>query len=317
MNFFLKHGICFVLVCFTSKGYTTFAQDVLYDNGTWNGLGAYSIWSPPNPRRSLLDDFELPPGGGKVDKWSTWMIWDSLQGTGHATKVELTFYSDVNGRPNFNDQLAFVSTTNINETIEGSQAFDRDIIIMTAHFQEIDIPEGRIWVDMIWFAPSGDNSFMLTADLHFTECWTDYEDFPPPGPGNAIFGVDSDLSFALWGSRITCLDLTIDNLIAGEQATFTITGGTPNNKAITVYGLQQGSTVINNIAGYCATFEIQNINQNKIIGGINRTFDSNGEITFDLMIPNEAAGIEVFIQTAQKNTCPEECMSNLIEAVVE
>ncbi len=306
-----------IVLCISIAGVSAKAQNIIYDNGPADLGGGYSILE--NPRRSLLDDFELPPGGGVVNGWSTWMIWDTLQGVGHADRVELTFYSDIHGKPNFNDQLAFVSTTDIVESLDGRQFFGRDLIILSVGFTDVAIPDGRLWIDAIWFNNADDNAFMVAQNdtINYTPCWTDYEDFPPPGPGDVIFGINKDLVFTLYGTPTYCLDLTIDNLIAGEQATFTITGGTPNKKAITVYGLQSGSTVIDNIAGYCATFEIQNINQNKIIGGINRTFDSNGEITFNLMIPNEAAGIEVFIQTAQKNTCPEECMSNLIEAVVE
>ncbi len=113
-----------------------------------------------------------------------------------------------------------------------------------------------------------------------------------------------------------CLDLTVNNLAAGERASFTITNGSVGAKAVTVYGTRSGQTVVNDIAGYCATFGIKGINQNKVIGGLNRTFDANGEIAFGLNIPGGASGLHVFFQSAQKGTCPDECMSNLVEMVV-
>ncbi len=114
-----------------------------------------------------------------------------------------------------------------------------------------------------------------------------------------------------------CLSLTAQDLIAGQTATFKITQGTPNAKAITVYGTKPGTTKIQNIAKYCATFGINNINQSKIIGGSNRTFDQNGQITFNLKIPNNTAGLNVLFQSAQHNTCPEECMSSLVKMIVQ
>jgi len=294
------------------------AQNILYDNGPFFGQSkGLSIWTPPNPRRSLLDDFELAPGGGTINAWSTWMVWGELQGPGHASKVELTFYGDVNGTPDFNNQIAFVSTTDIEEVLEGSQVFNRDIIIMTARFPGVFIPDGRTWVDMIWFEPSGDISFLLTSKIKFTESWTDYEDFPPPGPGRNVFGEDSDLIFTLYGTPTPCLNLTVDNLIAGKNATFTITNGTPGARAVTVFGTQPGQTIIKNLANYCATFGIKNINQTKIIGGTNRIFGAAGKITFNQKVPQQAKNLTVLFQSAQQNTCPDECVSNLVEMTVQ
>ena len=313
-NFLNFTIITILLLTFVHK---TSAQNILYDNGQWNGIGGYSVWTPPNPRRSLLDDFELPAGGGIIDAWSTWMLWDTLQGPGHASKIELTFYGDAGGGPDFTNQLAFISTMDIDEVLEGGKGFDRDIIIMTAHFPGVFIPEGRVWIDMIWFEPTGDNSFMLTTDINFSECWTDYEDFPPPGPGSVIFGQETDMTFTLYGTPAPCLNLTVDNLIAGKNASFTITNGTPGARAVTVYGTKPGQTIIKNLANYCATFGIQNINQSKIIGGTNRIFGAAGKITFNQQVPKQAKNLTVLFQSAQQGTCPEECTSNLVEMTVQ
>jgi len=116
--------------------------------------------------------------------------------------------------------------------------------------------------------------------------------------------------------NISCLNLTVDNLIAGKNATITITKGTPGAKALTVYGLTTGQTSIQYFYNYCATFGI-NTNQNNIIGGINRIFDTNGRISFKQNIPQHTAGLTLLFQSAEQNTCPDECVSNLVEMTVQ
>ncbi len=119
------------------------------------------------------------------------------------------------------------------------------------------------------------------------------------------------------GSNGDCLDLTIENLVAGERAIFALSGGTPGAKAATVYGTKFGKVSIKDYAGFCATFGIAGVKQDKVIGGLNRTFDGNGELTFELAVPANLAGQPVMFQTAQKDTCPDECVSNVVETVVQ
>ncbi len=114
-----------------------------------------------------------------------------------------------------------------------------------------------------------------------------------------------------------CLDLVVDNLVAGQQATFTITKGTPGANAATVYGTKPGQTSVDDYAGYCATFGINGVKPDKVIGGLKRTFDNNGKITFNLKIPPSTLGADVLFQSAQHGTCPDQCMSNLVEAIVQ
>ena len=115
---------------------------------------------------------------------------------------------------------------------------------------------------------------------------------------------------------ISCLNLTVDNLIAGKNATFTITNGTPGAKSLTVYGQTPGQTSIQYFYNYCATFGI-NTNQNNIIGGTNRIFDTNGQISFKQPVPQQTAGLTLLFQSAQQGTCPDECTTNLVEMTVQ
>jgi len=116
---------------------------------------------------------------------------------------------------------------------------------------------------------------------------------------------------------IACLSLDVQNLVAGQRAQFTITGGTPGARGVTLYGLNKGKTIANNMAGYCATIGIKDV---IIIGGIrglNRVFNANGEITFNQTVPDNATGVTVFFQSAEQGTCPDECVSNLVEQIIQ
>jgi len=117
--------------------------------------------------------------------------------------------------------------------------------------------------------------------------------------------------------NVGCLNLVVDNLIAGQQALFTITNGTPGKRVIAVYGRNAGNTIVNNISRYCATFDIQGV---KIIGklhGLNRVFNANGEITFNQFVPANAAGVALLFQAAEQGTCPDECVSNLVVQIIQ
>ncbi len=137
----------------------------------------------------------------------------------------------------------------------------------------------------------------------------------------AVGAIGDDDNGAQSGSayvfKAECINLSVENLVAGDLATFRISGGTPGEKAVTVYGLAEGQTVVDDILGYCATFEIAGVNQSRIVGGLNYTFDEFGEITFNQFVPPAASGITVFIQSAERGSCPDDCMSNLVEAVVQ
>ncbi len=114
-----------------------------------------------------------------------------------------------------------------------------------------------------------------------------------------------------------CLSLSFDQLVAGEKTLFTISRGTPGARGVTVYGTRAGQTVVDNVADYCATFGIKGINQNKVIGGANLKFNAAGLIRFGVNIPGGASGLQVFFQSAQQGTCPDECMSNRLEATIQ
>ncbi len=117
---------------------------------------------------------------------------------------------------------------------------------------------------------------------------------------------------------IFCLNLDVQNLVSGQSAVFTITNGTPGSKVATAVGLKSGTTVINDVLGYCATFGIANVNdRGDLVGGLNQVFDANGMVSFQQTVPARAQGVTILFQSAENGTCPNECMSNIVTQVVQ
>ncbi len=114
-----------------------------------------------------------------------------------------------------------------------------------------------------------------------------------------------------------CLDLAVTNLVASEDALVKITEGLPGARAVTFYGTRLGQTVVSDNSGYCATLGIKGLSQSKVIGGINQVFDMNGEISFNQLVPGNTVGTHIFFQSAMRGTCPDECVSNLVDMVVQ
>jgi len=110
-----------------------------------------------------------------------------------------------------------------------------------------------------------------------------------------------------------CLRLDVANLLAGERAALTVLNGTPGEKALTVFGFEAGETEVNNVAGYCATFGINGLNRSQILEGVDHTFGDDGRIEISIPIPGNAAGRRFLFQSAQRGTCPAECVSNVVE----
>jgi hypothetical protein len=112
-----------------------------------------------------------------------------------------------------------------------------------------------------------------------------------------------------------CLSLGVDQLIGGARTTWTLSNGTPNATAAIVYGTAPGSTNVNGFAGYCASFGIKGVNQSKLI--CQKRFDGAGQFTCAKPIPVNLVGKQLLFQGAQKDTCPDQCMSNLLDLVVQ
>ncbi len=116
------------------------------------------------------------------------------------------------------------------------------------------------------------------------------------------------------GPSAPCLELRVDRLVGGSKADWNVSGATAGEQVAIVYGFAPGSTVVNGFAGYCASFGIQGVNQNKLI--CTKAADGGGNVTCTKPIPGGASGTRVLSQAAERNTCPDECVSNLDDQVV-
>jgi len=167
----------------------------------------------------------------------------------------------------------------------------------------------------ISFSSGPDQNFNVTYLAGFYGFTSDARDITGVVISNngSFFGFDFD-NFTFDEIPVDCLAMTVDPLVAGQSATWNVSGATAGEQVAIVYGFGPGSTGVNGIAGYCATFGIQGVNQNKVI--CRKTADGNGDVSCRKSIPAGVKGRRVLTQAAERNTCPDECVSNLDDQVV-
>lgn len=117
---------------------------------------------------------------------------------------------------------------------------------------------------------------------------------------------------------IPCLELTVDNLVGGNDALFTVTGGAPGERGLIVWGLPDTpNSSFTDVKGWCATFGF-NINMQgrkfRIVGS--DIFDNNGQVQVTKPVAENLTGRELLFQAAEHNTCPSECTSKVVDEVV-
>ncbi len=117
------------------------------------------------------------------------------------------------------------------------------------------------------------------------------------------------------GGSGDCLDMTVDALVAGNNATWAVSSATPNATIAVVYGFAGGSTNVNSVAGYCATFDIAGVNTSRVI--CQKAADGSGNANCSKSIPDFAFGKRILSQAAERDTCPDECVSNLDDQIVQ
>jgi len=146
---------------------------------------------------------------------------------------------------------------------------------------------------------SAEGSFDTTecVDLGFNTC---------PDPLQSAIG--------FWGfaGPSDCLVLSNTGYVAGASTTWAISGGTPGQKGVVVYGFNAGSLNLNgfDIAGrtWCAEIGIAGVNPSKIVGNP-KILDANGEATWSKTIPLNQQGNTILTQAVGSDTCPDPCQS--------
>ncbi len=348
-NYLVKHLLLMatVLTILLTTATTPVAQadptvlyDTLYlfdndliDGGVGNAIGGATAF----PTLGTLDSQVADDFTTNDDYQITRITRDFMSyfGSTPAEGVRVQFYLDINGKP---EEEVYAETTllpgefdaiDLGELI-GFQSWRLDMDLTDSN---IHLPADTWWLDVQpldiqttgdWFWSMRSISNPLNAPIHvrdgseehgnnYNGLWgsTDWIELDFRGNGS--------LSMKIQGEQQTgdCLRLKLDRLVAGQSTEFTISNGTPGQRAILVYGLQLGETKINNIANYCATFGIKNIQQKNVIAGFNQTFGNTGQITINQFIPAPAAGLTIHFQSAQQNTCPDECISTVLTETVQ
>lgn len=112
-----------------------------------------------------------------------------------------------------------------------------------------------------------------------------------------------------------CLSLSVDNLVAGQQATWTVSGVLPGEQVVVVYGFSAGASIVSGLHGYCASFGIAGVNDPSRVVGV-ALADGGGVASIARIVPGNAGGVALKFQTAMRGTCPDECLSDVLDAVV-
>lgn len=114
-----------------------------------------------------------------------------------------------------------------------------------------------------------------------------------------------------------CLDLCVENLVAGEEVTVSVGGGVPGEDVVVLWGLQNGNGSFEGF-GWCVDFGFDvpfNMVDSRIVA--RGVFDETGQYSETRLVPVGLSGQRIRLQAAMGNTCPESCMSNLIDTVIE
>jgi len=114
-----------------------------------------------------------------------------------------------------------------------------------------------------------------------------------------------------------CLGLDVSNLVGGETASFHVTGGNPGVRGVVVWGLGGQSSVFEDVNGWCASFGFDVKLRGRKVRIVNSgVFDGNGEFTVNRDILTRYSGLDMLFQAAERETCPGECMSDVVAETV-
>lgn len=256
---------------------TAQAQDILWDNGQWNGIGGASNATVDvfGARRTVLFDFVVPDDETWIISGLKWLAtWNTLPpGTG--TGMEIRFYDDVGDEPGMPISSVVVSTS-YTETATGEIAFGRPMYEAVSTFRASTLSPGRYWTDATVVGP--ENNFWLTADVVDNPCWVDYADLGGLQPSRDIWGGDRDITGALTGTS------------SGGGYALSVDGSCPGNLTVAwsgagrgqqglVIGNREGSTTIP--GGPCSGTVLGVQGQVRLVTppGIFRTRGGNGSIS--------------------------------------
>ena len=152
------------------------------------------------------------------------------------------------------------------------------------------------------------NATAFQGELHEFESDGTYNFLGALGPLQ-IAGADVE------GGAGDCLDLLTNDFVAGQNAVWKVEGATPGEQVAIVWGTSPGQTLLNGFAGYCSDFGIQGVSQKRLI--CRKSADGAGSVSCQKRIPAGAGGLRILSQASERNTCPDTCMSNLDDQVIQ
>jgi hypothetical protein len=167
-----------------------------YDTDGSNGL-SHAHEGAFGSQRALLDDFEVPAGQTWIlDDLHLLILWNTMQ-PGSGTDFHLEFWTDAGGQPG--SSMMTAGTVSYTETATTRTWFNRPEAEIQYEYQPITLTEGVYWIYGFVIGP--ENCFWMAKQdvIWGSECWTDYADMPPMGPGSVVFGEAYDLAYRLTG----------------------------------------------------------------------------------------------------------------------
>lgn len=113
------------------------------------------------------------------------------------------------------------------------------------------------------------------------------------------------------------LTLTVDNVVGGQSAMFSVAGGVPTTQAVILWGNRDGR--YDAVLGpWCVSFWFDvpvDDPQRRIV--VRGQFDGSGMYEKSIDIPARFVGRPIRFQAAQSQTCPGVAMSNVIDTVIQ
>lgn len=127
-----------------------------------------------------------------------------------------------------------------------------------------------------------------------------------------------DISVEQTGACFVVLDLAVDNLIGGENGTFTVTGAQPSNSVVILYAMQLLDEPVQRQAGnFCVSVGIAINFQDPLSTAVCQgRSDANGEFECTVRVPRQASGRTVNFQAFEANTCPNASTSNIVTQTI-
>jgi len=116
-----------------------------------------------------------------------------------------------------------------------------------------------------------------------------------------------------------CNNLDVQNLVSGQTATFTVSKNLIRGDYVAiVWGTGGNESTFQNVAGFCATFGFNVPKQGASKRIVAQGFvNANGEFIANVKIPSGLSGMSIMFQAAKRDTCPDECMSNVFQGTIQ